>query len=256
VVSAALLGSLVALYHGGAGHGIGVKQASVSLLSVKDRLALKRAALAAVEGGAANGIKGGKANGIKGGKANGIKGGKANGIKGGQPRGIQSGKPAGIKGNSQRKDKKGEQKSTSNPCPVRNKRQGGWSIVNLLKNGLDWDGCEGVPGGHNVIMVPPPLIVPKSPLTLTLNGNGGRKQDAKETQKVLIPLKALEALEEMNRRNRRDLSQLTRAMGALKQEDKRTVHRVGEQLGALKSQIQDTIKGNVMLRKAVSLISA
>jgi hypothetical protein len=244
VVSAALLGSLVdvALYHGAAaaGHGIGVKHASVSLLSVKDRLALKTAALAAVEGGAAKGIKGGKANGIKG----------------GQPRGIQSGKPAGIKGNSERKDEKGEQKSTSNPCPVRNKRQGGWSIVNLLKNGLDWDGCEGVPGGHNVIMVPPPLIVPKPPLTLTLNGKGGRTKDDKETQKVLIPLKALEALEEMDRRNGRDLSQLTRAMGALKQEDKRTVHRVGEQLGALKSQIQDTIKGNVMLRKAVSLNSA
>ena len=48
--------------------------------------------------------------------------------------------------------------------------------------------------------------------------------------------------------------QLRRALGSLKAEDKRTVEREGEQLGALESQIKDTIKGNVMLRKEVWMV--
>ena len=107
---------------------------------------------------------------------------------------------------------------------------------------------------------------------------------------MLIPVKALQALEDMNRRNKADIlqviclllrgfgslcascivgcvvragtmrsfdtcgMQLRRALGSLKAEDKRTVERVGEQLGALESQIRDTIKGNVMLRKEVWMV--
>jgi hypothetical protein len=48
--------------------------------------------------------------------------------------------------------------------------------------------------------------------------------------------------------------QLRRALGSLKAEDEQTVERVGEQLGALESQITDTIKGNVMLRKEVWVV--
>ena len=57
---------------------------------------------------------------------------------------------------------------------------------------------------------------------------------------MLIPVKALDTLEEMNRRNKADLEQLRHALGSLKQEDKRTVERVGEQLGALKTQVRVT----------------
>lgn len=50
---------------------------------------------------------------------------------------------------------------------------GGWSIGKMLKNGLDWDGQEGVKSGSDVIMVPPPLVVPKPPMTITINGGKG-----------------------------------------------------------------------------------
>lgn len=64
---------------------------------------------------------------------------------------------------------------------------GGWSIEKMLKNGLDWDGQEGVKSGSDVIMVPPPLVVPKPPMTITINGGqGGGDMEAgkKITSKV------------------------------------------------------------------------
>lgn len=63
----------------------------------------------------------------------------------------------------------------------------GWSIEKMLKNGLDWDGKEGIKSGDDVIMVPPPLVVPKSPIKIRINGaKGGRQNEAGEkiTQKV------------------------------------------------------------------------
>ena len=100
---------------------------------------------------------------------------------------------------------------------------GGWSIAKLLKNGLDWDGKKDVAAGRSVIMVPPPLIVPKPPMTITINGKGGagKADEAANQEKVLIPVKALDTLEEMNRRNKADLAQLRHALGAAKAEGAR-----------------------------------
>lgn len=204
------------MVRGGGGLGLPGGQAALSLLSVSDRAAL-RGALAAA--------------------------------KGGQPHGIQGWKPHGISG------RKAKPKTKAVPKPKK-KFEGGWSIEKMLRNGLDWDGKRDVREGSNIIMVPPPLVVPKPPMTITFPGRGGgsKKQEKKNQKTVLIPVKVLDTLEEMNRRNKADLFQLRHALGSLKEEDKRTVQRVGEQLGALKSQITDTIKGNVMLRKEVWLV--
>ena len=72
-------------------------------------------------------------------------------------------------------------------------------------------------------MVPPPLIVPKPPMTITINGKGGagKADEAANQEKVLIPVKALDTLEEMNRRNKADLAQLRHALGAAKAEGAR-----------------------------------
>ena len=205
-----------AVRSGTTGLGLAGREAKLSLLSVSDREAL-RGALAAAKGGKAHGVHGGKPHGIGGKKA--------------QP------KPAAVN-------------------KMKKKFEGGWSIEKMLRNGLDWDGKNDVKEGSNIIMVPPPLVVPKPPVTITIPGKGGASEAEEEKNKktVLIPVKVLDTLEEMNRRNKADLFQLRHALGSLKEEDERTVERVGEQLGALKSQITDTIKGNVMLRKEVWLV--
>jgi hypothetical protein len=80
-------------------------------------------------------------------------------------------------------------------------RAAGWSIEKLLKNGLAWDGKKDVKAGRSVIMVPPPLIVPRPPKTVTINGKDAADTAEEEAnkEKMLIPVKALDALETMNR---------------------------------------------------------
>ena len=80
-------------------------------------------------------------------------------------------------------------------------RAAGWSIEKLLKNGLAWDGKKDVKAGRNVIMVPPPLIVPRPPNIVTINGKNAADAAEEEAnkEKMLIPVKALDALETMNR---------------------------------------------------------
>jgi hypothetical protein len=79
-------------------------------------------------------------------------------------------------------------------------RSAGWSIEKLLKNGLAWDGKKDVKAGRSVIMVPPPLIVPRPPTTVTINGKDAADAEEEEAnkEKMLIPVKALDALETMN----------------------------------------------------------
>ena len=60
--------------------------------------------------------------------------------------------------------------------------------------------------------VPPPLVVPKPPITFHINGKGGSSgssgEEEESKEKVLIPVKVLDTLEEMNRKNKADLEQV------------------------------------------------
>jgi len=62
--------------------------------------------------------------------------------------------------------------------------------------------------------VPPPLVVPKPPITFHINGKGGSSgssgEEEESKEKVLIPVKVLDTLEEMNRNNKADLEQVSR----------------------------------------------
>ena len=104
----------------------------------------------------------------------------------------------------------------------------GWEIAKLRKNGLEWDGKRGVAAGQDVVMVPPPLLVPNPPLSITLGGRSGlggdeggsgelgaledqdtERQGTQRKQGPLrIPVAALEALEDMNHRNKVQLAQV------------------------------------------------
>ena len=143
-------------------------------------------------------------------------------------------------------------------------------MMQLLKGGVAWDGKQGVPAGHDVVMVPAPLLVSKQPLTVKVGGNSGEgaglegirdrqagdaeASGAGDVSKIRIPVKALQALEAMNARNREGVAKARAALHALQMEDKQSVSRIAEQLGAVRAQIQRAIRRNVDLRKRVWVV--
>ena len=143
-------------------------------------------------------------------------------------------------------------------------------MMQLFKGGVAWDGKEGVPAGHDVVMVPAPLLVSKQPLTIKVGGDSGegaglegirdgQARDAEasgagDVSKIRIPVKALQALEAMNARNREGVAKVHAALHALQMEDQQSVSRIAEQLGAVRAQIRRAIRRNVDLRKRVWVV--
>ncbi|KAJ1469164.1 hypothetical protein T484DRAFT_1852638, partial [Baffinella frigidus] len=138
------------------------------------------------------------------------------------------------------------------------------------------DGKEVIPeAGKNFVLVPPPLLIPRAPITITVGGgsSGAAKQEAPEEGaageeapaplkksdlegegKVLLPAEDVAKLKGAMKANKAELEEIRDAMATVKEEDERTAERTGEQLGALRGKLEDLIKANVNLRKDVWLV--
>ena len=77
----------------------------------------------------------------------------------------------------------------------------------------------------------------------------GRHPDA-----VFIPVQDLKRLERLNKEDKQQLKELKGQLQDLKDADRRTVERTGEQLGALRRRVSDLVATNVLLRKRVRVL--
>jgi hypothetical protein len=80
------------------------------------------------------------------------------------------------------------------------------------------------------------------------------KRRARHPAAVFIPVKDLLRLEALNKEDKIQLSDLKQQLRSLKDEDRRTVERTGEQLGALRRRLSDLVAANVLLRKRVKVL--
>ena len=80
------------------------------------------------------------------------------------------------------------------------------------------------------------------------------KRNSRHPQAVFIPVQDLKKLERLSKENKQQLKELKDQLRQLKADDRHTVERTGEQLGALSRRVADLVADNVLLRKRVRVL--
>lgn len=80
------------------------------------------------------------------------------------------------------------------------------------------------------------------------------KRKGRHPPAVFIPVQDLQRLERLNKEDKQQLKYLKDQLQQLKDTDRQTVERTGEQLGALSRRVADLVADNVLVRKRVRVL--